>query len=381
MQLFGHHINPAEIIGIGPLLKRQTTDPVQNESYNPWKLYFTLCLRNYSMVIESEFFELGDVMIPEYAEQWKAWGAWAKQYDALQEYIIQRIHLEKNIHQNKNNMEFFQNLAGISDKLELTLRIQSINGKLTVAVIPDTLKDIQSLDITGTPEEMDEGFFDLIRQPLEIATGLRSNVDEATKSFEAAAGTAQPAATTAAATDGKLKDEKKTRTRKAKDETPAQEQPTAAVEQNATEQTGQIKELLTDAAESATQQLPGNEPAEGAAPKISNDEIKAMMEGAVDTAQLRNIHEAHEEAISASELLTRVFHTRHDELAIPDPTIHPATAEELPQAQPAKPAPPKPAPPKPAPPKPGIPTPAATATPPQEAADAGLFNQETTGTI
>src|SRR4028118_829939 len=101
-------------------------------------------------------------------------------------------------------MEFFQQLAGLSENLELTLRIKRKNDQLTISVMPDTLEDVQPVLITGTPAEMDEGFIKIIRRPLEVMNGLKTNATEAAKEFEAAANK------TDAPPADKVKDEGKT---------------------------------------------------------------------------------------------------------------------------------------------------------------------------
>lgn len=66
-------------------------------------------------------------------------------------------------------MDFFQQLAGISEGLDLTIRIKGKNGKLTISVLPESIEKVQPLITTGTPEQLDEQFFDSIRQPLTDA--------------------------------------------------------------------------------------------------------------------------------------------------------------------------------------------------------------------
>lgn len=93
-------------------------------------------------------------------------------------------------------MSFFKELSQISEGLDLTIRIKGKNGKLTVSVLPDSIDKVQPLITTGTPEMLDEKFFDSIRQPLTDAHQVVVNREEFDKSLK----DAKPKA---AATDNK----------------------------------------------------------------------------------------------------------------------------------------------------------------------------------
>ena len=83
---------------------------------------------------------------------------------------------------------FFSELSQLmTSGSNFSLNVHSQNGKLTVSLFPKLkgLKDeaqnhLQPVVLTGTPEELDSGFFDAIRQPIHKATGLLSG----TKVFE-----------------------------------------------------------------------------------------------------------------------------------------------------------------------------------------------------
>jgi PRTRC genetic system protein E len=66
-------------------------------------------------------------------------------------------------------MDFFQQLVAISEGLDLTIRIKGKNGKLTVAVLPDSIDKLQPLTTTGTPEQLDADFIGAITKPLAEA--------------------------------------------------------------------------------------------------------------------------------------------------------------------------------------------------------------------
>ena len=79
---------------------------------------------------------------------------------------------------------FFNELSQLmTSGSSFSLNVHSQNGKLTVSVYPKLkgLKDeaqnhLQPVVLTGTPEELDAGFFDAVRQPIQKATGLLSGM-------------------------------------------------------------------------------------------------------------------------------------------------------------------------------------------------------------
>ena len=81
----------------------------------------------------------------------------------------------------------------MADRDMITLVLTKVNGKISVSVMPTKkgLKDeaknnLSPILITGTPEELDQQFIDVIKQPLQKATGLLTNMDKFEKSMEAA---------------------------------------------------------------------------------------------------------------------------------------------------------------------------------------------------
>jgi PRTRC genetic system protein E len=77
----------------------------------------------------------------------------------------------------------------------LNLTVTHQTGIMTVSVLPkvkvlkdDAKKHLQPVVLTGTPEELDAGFFDTVGQPVQKALGMLSNmksVEEALARVEA----------------------------------------------------------------------------------------------------------------------------------------------------------------------------------------------------
>ena len=84
---------------------------------------------------------------------------------------------------------FFKELSNaMTDGTGVSLTVHRLNGSMTVSVFPklkglkdDAQKHLQPIVLTGTPEELDAGFFDTVSQPVQKASGMLSNM----KSFEA----------------------------------------------------------------------------------------------------------------------------------------------------------------------------------------------------
>lgn len=91
-------------------------------------------------------------------------------------------------------MDFFKTLSEqIGDKDILTLVIAKRGENLSVSLLPKhaDLKDeaqekICPMLLSGTAEELDNGFFPAIQQPLAQTVGLLTNMAEHEKSLEAA---------------------------------------------------------------------------------------------------------------------------------------------------------------------------------------------------
>lgn len=73
---------------------------------------------------------------------------------------------------------FFQLLNEI-ENLDLTLRIMSKNGKITINVQPGLRSLItQPMNVTGTPEELDAEFFETLLPEVNDVAGIISNIEE-----------------------------------------------------------------------------------------------------------------------------------------------------------------------------------------------------------
>ena len=83
---------------------------------------------------------------------------------------------------------FFKELSNaMTDGTGVSLTVHRLNGCMTVSVFPkvkglkdDAQKYLQPIVLTGTPEELDAGFFDTVGQPVQKACGMLSSM----KSFE-----------------------------------------------------------------------------------------------------------------------------------------------------------------------------------------------------
>jgi PRTRC genetic system protein E len=92
------------------------------------------------------------------------------------------IQLPVNIHE----MEFFKQLHAAANGVDLSITLKEKNGKFTISALPNVGDggSIKPLLATGTPEELDGDFHNLITKPLHEATTLISNADEFKKDVE-----------------------------------------------------------------------------------------------------------------------------------------------------------------------------------------------------
>ena len=97
---------------------------------------------------------------------------------------------------------FFQTIYGLlTDSTEVGINIRRVNDKLTVAVMPrhNELKERATdsfipLVASGTPEELDGGFADIMAAPVAKAVGIMTNLKEFERQAEKAAAKAKPKA-------------------------------------------------------------------------------------------------------------------------------------------------------------------------------------------
>lgn len=92
-------------------------------------------------------------------------------------------------------MQFFQTLESQFPDADLTIRIKSKGGVQSISVLPVSTEenDIQPLIVSGTPQELDEQFFELIKKPLETTITAIVNLEEQEKSVKASTEKSAPA--------------------------------------------------------------------------------------------------------------------------------------------------------------------------------------------
>lgn len=79
-------------------------------------------------------------------------------------------------------MDFFQQLFELSETLDISIQVKRKNERLTLSVLPTSAADIAPVIITGTPDDLDGGFFDAIKEPIGAAVGLQVQLEEFNKS-------------------------------------------------------------------------------------------------------------------------------------------------------------------------------------------------------
>lgn len=73
-------------------------------------------------------------------------------------------------------MSFFQKLYELADGADLAINIKRKNEKLTVSVLPSNARNVTPVIITGTPEDLDNGFLDTVTRQLERAGELQLEI-------------------------------------------------------------------------------------------------------------------------------------------------------------------------------------------------------------
>jgi PRTRC genetic system protein E len=129
--------------------------------------------------------------------------------------------LNNKIEKAKNNdMEFFKKLYEMLDGIDVSIKVKRKNDKLTISVLPDTTHVIAPITVTGTPEELDEGFIEAIRSPLTKIAGLKVDTKQFEETVEKA-GEEKSTAKPAAAQSAKKQDKKSAQKKVVKKEEPA----------------------------------------------------------------------------------------------------------------------------------------------------------------
>ncbi|WP_313515586.1 PRTRC system protein E [Sphingobacterium sp.] len=114
---------------------------------------------------------------------------------------------------------FFTQLKSVIGQAELQINIKSKGEELTVMINPKStasdpaLQNLQPLILSGTPEDLDEGFFNGISEPLTKVTGLISNIEQ----FENSASKADEESRIKKAAEDKLKKQQEAETKKFND--------------------------------------------------------------------------------------------------------------------------------------------------------------------
>jgi len=80
---------------------------------------------------------------------------------------------------------FFKELAEtLVDRQELRMSIKKIGEDIVVVVTPDFKSGTKNIELSGTPDEMDENFLTEIKKPLEADKQFSSNAAEVTTEIE-----------------------------------------------------------------------------------------------------------------------------------------------------------------------------------------------------
>jgi PRTRC genetic system protein E len=108
-----------------------------------------------------------------------------------------------------DDMNFFRQLLAVGN-VDMTMRMMEKNGKLTIMIMPGSgSATIPPINITGTPEELDEKFFSVIAPGVNAITGMVSNIEDVKKEIaETATVEKKPAESKAPATKPKAATEK-----------------------------------------------------------------------------------------------------------------------------------------------------------------------------
>lgn len=56
MEICNYHVDLSQIVGIGPLMLKRSSDQVMRQLYKEVQLYFVLIFRNVAVTIESDWF-------------------------------------------------------------------------------------------------------------------------------------------------------------------------------------------------------------------------------------------------------------------------------------------------------------------------------------
>lgn len=241
-------------------------------------------------------------------------------------------------------MDFFKQIIEMSPRPNLTIEIEgSEDGQLSVSVLPVKKAGILPVLVKGTAEEMDEGFFEAIRQPFEKVAGLLVSKEDFEKSVESAAKAepAKPEAPAAKKEETKAAPSKRGG-RKAETKSSRKCRVCGCTEDDCSQCIEASGEPCTwveyDLCSRCKNEQQQNAPANGF-------DVAAAIEGAATLPELHRIKEQHAFKITGSDSLTELFLARKNELlGMAKPAPAPASnVRPLPPMPPMPPMPPKPA--------------------------------------
>lgn len=239
-------------------------------------------------------------------------------------------------------MDFFKQLSDTMQDLRISMQIMKAKqgDEITVQVQPGDITRTP-LQLVGTAAELDDGFFDAIRKPLEVVAGLKTNAEQfiadATKEIEETE--KKEAAKKEAPKNPASKRKVRSKPSLPEDPTPEEEEASPADQRASESEPAKTPEPVTTRKEQ--EQPQPDQVAEPIAEKqptmASRELIKTLLEGAQTTSELIEIVVKYDADISQSEWLKRIYDTRYKELS----------AQAMPAATPAPEAPAPPSAPRP----------------------------------
>lgn len=121
-------------------------------------------------------------------------------------------------------MNFFQQIYDLADGVDLSIKIKRKNGKLTVSVLPGNSASVMPLNVTATPEELDQNIEKLFVSPLLEVKHLVSNEASFKKSVQERSAKTEPTEKKGATTgkaEKPVKEKKLPKAKKVKTDAPA----------------------------------------------------------------------------------------------------------------------------------------------------------------
>jgi PRTRC genetic system protein E len=114
-------------------------------------------------------------------------------------------------------MNFFEQLGAHLGDVDMTIRFFKKNGRFTLNVMPgNKSNNVKPILISGTPEELDKGFFETIAPGIKEISGMITNMDEVKKDVSEKAEKKKATTETKTKTDKKKPGKKKPANKKTK---------------------------------------------------------------------------------------------------------------------------------------------------------------------